>query len=518
MKSIKRFSWFGSVSLFLIYMLTMGTFDKVQATYSNLLGLNKNVYPMSSQPQDSRGTDTVLVFDTSGSMQDYDSAGISKLQAAQQAGMQILNIIEAENEAITRNSQVGLVSYGEEAYVGSELTSDIQLLKNIILNMDAYGLTAMPDGLRAGMDQFSSVISKKTLILLSDGLPNVGLDSDFYIDEETIKQQVIDLSTKAGKEGICVFTVGLGNPSYGIDSIDEAFLTTVANASGCGKFYYATDAIELANVYVELRHTSTGEVLFRKDGEIAQGEELDLGTVNIPEYQDVFLFTVNWPGSKLQPVLIDPLGKTVDSTYAGVSISEASSLISYILNDPLPGDWTFKLIGLDVPENLVRFNAILSTRAGVIPTITEPPTPEVVPLPPSGSGGIAVFLIVLAIFGTGLGIFVYTKTLKNKDGKGVVYRSTGARIRGEKGEYRDQIITMQDGLSIGRGSLCNIILKDSSISRKHCIFRFSNNAWYIQDLGSSSGTRVNGRRIEGKKLNSGDKIEIGSNVFIFLSE
>lgn len=473
----------------------------------------------ASLPQ-SRSTDTVLVFDTSGSMDDPDASGTTKITAAKQAGLQILNIIEAENDALVGSSQVGIASYDHTARVVSPLTTDFTLLKDALSQMSPYGRTAMADGLKEGINMFSSAFADKTLILLSDGLPNISMNSGSSQDIDFIQQEVIDLAVQAGQQGICINTVGFGNPNAGTDSIDVEFLTEVANASGCGKFYYATDAIELANVYVELRHTSTGVIQFQQTGQISAGEQLDLGTVQIPEYQELFLFTVNWPGSKIQPVLIDPSGITVDNSYTGVSISETSTLISYILNNPIAGNWQLKLLGIDIPEGLASYNAILSTRAGLVPTPTPTPVPTqiVIQESPSGGGGIAVFLILLAIFATGLGIYVYAHTLKNKKEKDVIAHSTAARIRGEKGEYRNKIIPVHDSFVIGRGSLCDIKLNDPAVSRKHTILRFSQGSWYIQDLGSNSGTYLNGKKIEGQRLNPGDRIAIGNNTFTFLSE
>lgn len=474
--------------------------------------------PPTYQDQEIRSTDTVLVFDTSGSMGEPDSSGITKITAAKQAGMQILNIIEAENVALVGSSQVGIASYSTTASVVSGMTTDIVLLKDMISGMSPSGRTAMADGLQAGIDLFSSTFSNKTLILLSDGLPNISLNSGSSQDVDFIKQQVIDLSTQAGQQGVCINTVGFGDPSMGADSIDEDFLTRVASASGCGKFYYATDAIELANVYVELRHTSTGIIQFQQTGQISQDEQVDLGTIQIPDYQDLFLFTLNWPGSKLQPILIDPLGITVDNSYAGISISETSSLISYILNDPIPGNWQLKLFGLDVPEGTTNFNAILSTRLGIIPSPTPEPTQIIIQEPPSGDGGIGLFLLILLLSAAGIAIYVYSRTLKKTREKEVIPNSTGAKIRGEKGEYRETIINIHDGFVIGRGSLSDLKFNDSSISRRHTLFRFSEGTWFIQDLGSGSGTFVNGKKIDGVKLTSGDRISFGSNVFTFLSE
>lgn len=464
--------------------------------------------PIYYEPQPIGSTETVLVFDTSGSMTDQDSSGISKIEAAQRAGLQILNVIEAENLALGASNQIGIASYNYTAYVDSPLTTDFALIQDTLMRLSANGRTAMAAGLQTGMNLFSSGSGNKVLILLSDGLPNISLNSG-----SSINQEVIDLATQAGQQNICVNTVGFGDPNQGNDSIDEEFLRAVANASGCGKYYGAIDAIELANVYVELRHTSTGVIKFKQTGQIAAGEEKPLGVVEIPEYQEIFLLTVNWPGSKLQPVVIDPSGITIDNSYPGVSISESSTLISYILNNPTPGNWKLNLIGIDIPEGVCDYNAILSTRAGVIPTLVPTPIPTPVPIPPAG--GVSTFVVLLVLAVSGIAIFAYSNLLKRAGRKTVIADVSGGKLYGRTGAYRQKIITLHDGFVIGRGERCDLKLFDSSVGRHHTQFRFSQGSWYVQDLGSIRGTYVNGARISAVRLTSGDTISIGNDSFTF---
>ncbi len=471
--------------------------------------------PSYYEQQPTSSTETVLVFDTSGSMSDSDSSGISKIEAAQRAGIQILNVIEAENVALGASDQIGVASYNYTANVDSPMTTDVTLLKDTLLGLSANGRTAMADGLQTGINLFSSGSGNKVLILLSDGLPNISLNSGSSLNYDEIKQQVIDLATQAGQQNICVNTVGFGDPNQGNDSIDEEFLREVASASGCGKYYSAINAIELANVYVELRHTSTGVIQFKQTGQITAGEQKNLGTVQIPDYQELFLLTVNWPGSKLQPVVIDPSGITVDNSYSGVSISESSTLISYILNSPMPGNWQLELIGIDVPEGLTDYNAILSTRAGVIPTPV--PTPVPTPAPVSPTGGVSIFVVLLVLAASGIAIFSYSNVLKRAGKKTVLADASGGKLYGRTGAYRQKIIALHDGFVIGRGELCDLKLSDSSVSRRHTQFRFAQGSWYVQDLGSSRGTYVNGARTNAIKLTSGDTISIGNDTFTFLS-
>ena len=65
-------------------------------------------------------------------------------------------------------------------------------------------------------------------------------------------------------------------------------------------------------------------------------------------------------------------------------------------------------------------------------------------------------------------------------------------------------------LTIGRGSECDIVINDASISRQHAQFLHQADGIYIQDLTSRNGTRVNDEPLLSPHLlKSGDLICIG---------
>jgi pSer/pThr/pTyr-binding forkhead associated (FHA) protein len=74
-------------------------------------------------------------------------------------------------------------------------------------------------------------------------------------------------------------------------------------------------------------------------------------------------------------------------------------------------------------------------------------------------------------------------------------------------------------ISIGSTSDCNIVIDDPAVSRRHAIFRKMGSFWLVQDLGSTNGTWVNGRRIDrSTRLNAGDQIAFGRARFVLRSE
>jgi hypothetical protein len=72
---------------------------------------------------------------------------------------------------------------------------------------------------------------------------------------------------------------------------------------------------------------------------------------------------------------------------------------------------------------------------------------------------------------------------------------------------------------IGRGSEADIRLDDPNISRRHVGFSAEGDQWIAGDLGSTNGTRVNGRSLAAPAaLRPGDVIELGNTVLTFVVE
>jgi sigma-B regulation protein RsbU (phosphoserine phosphatase) len=70
-------------------------------------------------------------------------------------------------------------------------------------------------------------------------------------------------------------------------------------------------------------------------------------------------------------------------------------------------------------------------------------------------------------------------------------------------------------LSIGRGLDNAMVLENAAVSRRHARVFVIDDAYWIEDLESSNGTRVNGVVITRAPLNSGDVVEIGPYRFRF---
>jgi adenylate cyclase len=77
----------------------------------------------------------------------------------------------------------------------------------------------------------------------------------------------------------------------------------------------------------------------------------------------------------------------------------------------------------------------------------------------------------------------------------------------------DTIPLLRPALTIGRRESCDICLRFGNVSGQHCQLVLESGYWFIQDLNSQNGTKVNGHRIVRKRLDPGDTLAIARHKF-----
>lgn len=78
----------------------------------------------------------------------------------------------------------------------------------------------------------------------------------------------------------------------------------------------------------------------------------------------------------------------------------------------------------------------------------------------------------------------------------------------------DTIPLLKDRLLVGRRSSCDILLDFSNVSSHHCQLFIEEGYWFVKDLESRNGTRVDGRRITRKRLDPGDKVRFAKHEYV----
>ena len=164
--------------------------------------------------------------------------------------------------------RVGLVIFSEKVFTLMPLSNDPSLLDKVIGDIDIGYLgsgTNIGDGLALGVARAAESETKnKVIVLLTDGVANVGNLTPLQAAEE------------AKKQGIRVYTIGVGTQSeakmpvgksvFGTQyqlipggSIDYKTLKEVSALTG-GKFYPATDEEALDRVFEEINLLEKTEI------------------------------------------------------------------------------------------------------------------------------------------------------------------------------------------------------------------------------------------------------------------
>jgi hypothetical protein len=113
-------------------------------------------------------------------------------------------------------------------------------------------------------------------------------------------------------------------------------------------------------------------------------------------------------------------------------------------------------------------------------------------------------------------------------GATMVYRPkatpTEAATPEELGVERELVTLTVDGTQhtidkqsvvLGRSKDCDIRISDPNVSRRHAEIRQEGTAYWLIDLESTNGSTVNGRRQQRAKLETDDRITLGSTDIVF---
>jgi Ca-activated chloride channel family protein len=203
------------------------------------------------------GLDIVIAVDLSNSMLARDIKP-SRLEKAKQ---EIRSIIER-----LRGDRIGLVAFAGEAFVQCPLTLDYAAARMLLGVMDQNTVSVQGTSLEAAITAARKAYSQqekkhKVLVLLTDGEDQEG--------------RAVEAASDARKDGIRIYTVGIGSPAGEpipvidrkgeqvgfkkdrqgeviVSRLDEATLQKIALETG-GKYYHATAGeLELDHIFEEI--------------------------------------------------------------------------------------------------------------------------------------------------------------------------------------------------------------------------------------------------------------------------
>jgi len=193
--------------------------------------------------------EVLVAVDLSGSMatkdfKDKNGTAIDRLEAVK---MVLSDFFKAR-----KGEKIGLILFGNAAFVQAPFTQDLHALEQLLSELQigmAGPQTAMGDAIGLSVKLFQdSNVTDRMLIVMSDG------------DDTGSKVPPPTAAKLAAKNGVSIFPIAIGDPkNAGEHPIDTETLKQIAKTTG-GKFYYAWNVEELADIYTQIDKLKPKEV------------------------------------------------------------------------------------------------------------------------------------------------------------------------------------------------------------------------------------------------------------------
>jgi Mg-chelatase subunit ChlD len=297
--------------------------------------------------------DTVVVFDTSGSMNDD-----GKLPAAKNAARLYI-------DQWAENDRVGLVTFADSASVAAPLATvqaGLQVLtdtKDLLTNLTANGLTAMGPGLLLGHQQLATLGDTghdQTLMLLTDGQENVTP----YWSDPTVSGVIVPSKT-------VVHTIGLGPanaPYFGLlqqiagatggsfGAVDDPGFVMAASveSANAASIFPTTTANRLADAYKYAAEQILGEQrLYEATGVVSRENMSDTYRFQVHNVPSLVV-TANFEiGNRAKLRVFRPDSSEVAPTDAGVDYRHDLTHNQFRIAAPQAGLWVVQVAWVNVP-------------------------------------------------------------------------------------------------------------------------------------------------------------------------
>ncbi|MBI3893845.1 MAG: VWA domain-containing protein, partial [Candidatus Wallbacteria bacterium] len=137
--------------------------------------------------------------------------------------------------------EMAVVSFGRVVRPLQQLTGDKRLMKDAVMSLQAYGASALYDGIAVGMHESASGIGRQVVVVVSDGR-----EQDFPHKRKRLSMDTVpNLIDAARHHGINVYTIGIGK------RVDHEALEVLARETG-GLYLQAPRAESLRELFARM--------------------------------------------------------------------------------------------------------------------------------------------------------------------------------------------------------------------------------------------------------------------------
>jgi Ca-activated chloride channel family protein len=230
------------------------SFLKYFGVVSAIVALSSPVITTSYTNSNKNGRDIMLVLDSSGSMKQFgfDMNDIYKTK------FDVVKDVVSDFIKKRKNDKIGMISFGDVAFVASPLTFEKEFLAKI-LQMQQVGVAGEKTAINDALIQAYSMLNRsdaksKVVILLTDGIDNMS------------KVSPQELLSVIKGSNIKLYTIAIGTPR----DYNGAYLQQIANATG-GEFFATSNAQGLKKIYEQIDKLEVSKL---KDKKIVHNDYL----------------------------------------------------------------------------------------------------------------------------------------------------------------------------------------------------------------------------------------------------
>lgn len=233
---ILRATTFQKVMLFVLYLLV-------------LVALAKPLYIGEPLRKEISQREVLISVDLSGSMSTQDFKDVNGTKVDR---LEAVKMVLGDFFKVRKGEKIGLILFGNTAFVQAPFTQDLSALEHLLSELQvgmAGPQTAIGDSIGLAVKMFQdSNVSDRMLIVMSDG------------DDTGSKVPPLTAAKLAAKNDVNIFTIAVGDPkNAGEHPLDTETLKEIAKITG-GKFYYAWNRDELADIYTQIDKLKPKEV------------------------------------------------------------------------------------------------------------------------------------------------------------------------------------------------------------------------------------------------------------------
>jgi VWFA-related protein len=495
----------------------------------------------------------ILALDTSGSMLAKDrGTGQTSMAAAREAAIRFLGTLGEED-------RVAVYSFNNQPSLQIDFTADKAAVRKALsgVNAKANAATCLYDTAYEAVKKAAEIPKgRRAIVLLTDGRDEKGKGacSTYAVSD------VIDAATTKTIR-VPMFTIGVG------PKVDSRQLSRMARLTG-GRSLLAPSAADLARFYQTLADQLKNQYRVVYTTRCTSGEHSLVVKVRQMDkaMQDEKRF---WspplpvcPPPKIAFLSPGPSATVEGTVPVKVSISPDRHVrrVRYYADGALKKEYTkapfdayaWNTAGLAGGMHVLRVEVVDVTgqvTAGERTATIAAPAPLKAPAQPKasasggGNGGLVVGLGALLVLAIAGGIFVWLRQ-RRALGPMAATRAPGEAVEPMPDEIEDETLIMADDDAgdapdpappatltvvdsinlapgtafdlgsrsrVGRTDRNDINIPDKPVSRKHAEIYFFSGRYFVRDLGSRNGVKVNGERAyaEGVPLVDGAEIRLG---------